>query len=241
MRMDGLLIAAPDRIAREFFTVSAARSRWKKVIAATVAAIASGLVTGSEQVAPTQTKAALPGAAASLACAGWDGGKSTALIARNTIRPTNGSFSAACVKGSASLPVTTISAPRSRKSSALSSATWLNRLRSAADRMLSISRSAFSRQLIVAGQHRQPHQILRRHRVGIGRGVVGGGMRPQQQVVGVVGRQIIAAGVGIGVMRIERMLPFQGLIEIIALTCRFVKRQGGADHRGEIGRQTGKQ
>ena len=47
-------------------------------------------------------------------------------------------------------------------------------------------------------------------------------MRAQQQVAGVVGGQVIAAGVGVGVMRVERALPGQRLIEIGALAGRLV-------------------
>ena len=38
-------------------------------------------------------------------------------------------------------------------------------------------------------------------------------MRPQQQIVGVIGAPVIAAGVAVGVMRVERALPDQGLFE----------------------------
>jgi len=58
---------------------------------------------------------------------------------------------------------------------------------------------------------------------------------------GVVGGKIIAAGVGIGVMRIERALPGQRLREIGAFAGRLMQRQRGADHGGEIGGQAGKQ
>ena len=52
--------------------------------------------------------------------------------------------------------------------------------------------------------------------------------------VGVVGGQIIAAGVGIGVMRIESALPGQRALEIGALAGRLVKRERGADHGGVV-------
>ncbi len=76
--------------------VSAARSRrkikpqdqatWLGRIASTAAAILSGSVTGSEQVSPTQTKAALPAMAFSLSCAGCEGGRASAAGARSTMR-----------------------------------------------------------------------------------------------------------------------------------------------------------
>ncbi len=64
-------------------------------------------------------------------------------------------------------------------------------------------------------------------------------MRPQQQVVGVVGREIIAAGVGVGVMGVEGALPGKRALEIGPLAGRFVQRQCGADHGGEIRGETG--
>ena len=91
------------------------------------------------------------------------------LAARSTMRSRNGSLSAACAKRSACGPVATISAPRRRRSSALSSATWPNRLlrgrrQNAFDQPVGLRAPA-----IVARQHGQPHQILRSHRVRIGR------------------------------------------------------------------------
>ena len=55
-------------------------------IAATASAIAPGLLTGSEQRSPTQTKAALPGAALIFSCAGCEAGRSEAFAARSTMR-----------------------------------------------------------------------------------------------------------------------------------------------------------
>ena len=101
-------------------------------------------------------------------------------------------------------PVTTISAARSRRSSALSSATWTNRFCAATGSTPSNNRSACVAPGVVAGQRRQPHQVLRGERVRVGRGVVGGGGRPHHQAFGVVGGEEIAAGVGIGVVPIER-------------------------------------
>ena len=66
-------------------------------------------------------------------------------------------------------------------------------------------------------------------------------MRPQQQIVGVVGGQVIAAGVGVGVMGVEGALPGERPVEIGRLAGRLVQRQRGADHGGEIGGQAGKQ
>ena len=79
--------------------------------------------------------------------AGCDAASSVASAARSTILSTNGILSAVLAKRSESFPVTTISAPRNRRSNALSSATWPNRFRSAAERIPSINRSAFSRHL----------------------------------------------------------------------------------------------
>ena len=66
-------------------------------------------------------------------------------------------------------------------------------------------------------------------------------MRPQQQIVGVVGRQVIAASVGVGVMRVEGALPGQRAVEIGSFAGRLKEGQRGADHGGEIGRQSRKQ
>jgi len=59
---------------------------WPGRIAATAAAILSGAVTGSEQVSPTQTKAALPDTAFSFSCAGCVGDNASADGARSTMR-----------------------------------------------------------------------------------------------------------------------------------------------------------
>ena len=107
--------------------------------------------------------------------------------------------------------------------------------------MFSSSRSACARHVSSPDKHREPHQILRRHRIGIRRRVVGGRMRPQQQIAGVVRRPVIAAGLSVGVMRIERALPRQRLVEKALLAGRLEQRERGADHRGEVGRQSGKQ
>ena len=80
-------------------------------------------------------------------------------------------------------------------------------MRSAVDRYAVDQSVGLLAPLIVARQNREPHQILRSDRVGIGRGIVLRRVRPHQQVVGVVGGEVIAAGVGIGVMRVERALP----------------------------------
>ena len=66
--------------------------------AATASASRAGSSTGSEQVSPTQTNAALPVAAAILSCAGWAAGSASADGARSTMRLRNGSFSAAAAK-----------------------------------------------------------------------------------------------------------------------------------------------
>ena len=94
---------------------------------------------------------------------------------------------------------------------------------------------------VVAREHSEPHQVLRRHSVRIGRGVVHGGMRPQQQIGGVIGGQVITAGVGVGVMGVEGALPAQRPFEIRPLAGRFVKCQRRPDHGGKIAGQAGKQ
>ncbi|MGH3174108.1 MAG: hypothetical protein ACRDPF_09635, partial [Streptosporangiaceae bacterium] len=68
-------------------------------------------------------------------------------------------------------------------------------------------RIGFAAERVVAGKHGEPHEILRGDRVGVGDGLVDRRMRPQQQVAGVVGGKIIAARVGVGVMRVEARLP----------------------------------
>ena len=113
-------------------------------IAATASPILSGSVTGSEQVSPTQTNAALP-AAAIFDCAGWPAGRSLAEAARSRMRLTNGSFSAASANRDACGPVTTISAALSRRSSAFSRAACWNRLSAAPASTPSNSASACAR------------------------------------------------------------------------------------------------
>ena len=174
-------------------------------------------------------------------CAGCAAGRSAALAARSTMRSRNGSLSAACAKRSASGPVSDdLGAAQAQveriEQRHMAEQIALGRRQNALDQPVGLGAPG-----VVARQHRQPHQILRRHRVRIGRGVVDGGMRPQQQVGGVVGGQIIAAGVGVGVMGVEGALPGQRPLEIGPLAGRFVERQRGADHGGEIGCQAGKQ
>ena len=131
-------------------------------------------------------------------------GSASASGARSTMRLRNGSFSAAAAKRVVRPgPVTTISAARSRRSSALSSAAWLQQVVGRAASTPSNSRSACSRHAVVAGQRREPHQVLRRDRVRIGGGVVAGRSRPHHQALGVVGGEEIAAVVRIGVVRVE--------------------------------------
>ena len=88
---------------------------------------------------------------------------------------------------------------------------------------------------VLAGEDGEPHQVLRRQRIRIRRRVVGGGVRPHHQALGVVGGEEIAAVVGIGVVAVERALPGQRALEIGVLAGRLVERERGADHGGMIG------
>src|SRR5579885_2723273 len=121
--------SSSGRRPRLFPILGLLRGEDQERIARTAGAISSGAVTGSEQRSPTQTNAAAPRALLSFSCAGCAAG--SASVARSTMRSRNGSFSAARVSAS-SPPANTLSAARSRRSSALSSATWPNRLRPAA-------------------------------------------------------------------------------------------------------------
>ena len=73
---------------------------------------------------------------------------------------------------------------------------------------------------------------------GVASSVVAAG--PDDQAFGVGGGEIIGAGLGIGVVAIERALPGERLVEIVLLPGRFVERERGADHGGEVGREAGK-
>ncbi len=59
-------------------------------------------------------------------------------------------------------------------------------------------------------------------------------MRSQQEVAGVVRRKIIAARIVVGVVRIECVLPCKRSFEVMTLAGRFMERQRGTDHGGEI-------
>ena len=173
------------------------------------AAISSVLVTGSEHRSPTQTKAALAGAGFSFSCAGWAAGRSVADAARSTMRSVNGNFSAAVVSATAFGILTggdDLGAAQAQvqciKQCHMPEQIALGRQQNALDQPVGLLAP-----LVIAGEHGEAHQVLRRHRVRIRRGVVLGRMRPQQQIVGVVGAPEIAAGAGVGVMRIERALP----------------------------------
>ena len=67
---------------------------------------------------------------------------------------------------------------------------------------------------MLAGEHREPDQVLRRERIGIWRGVVGGGARPHHQVLGIVGGEEVAAVGGIGIVAIKRALPGKRSFEV---------------------------
>ena len=57
---------------------------------------------------------------------------------------------------------------------------------------------------MLAGEHREPDQVLGGERVGIRSGVVGGGARPHHEVFGIVRGEKVAAGGGIGIVAIKR-------------------------------------
>ncbi len=201
----------------------------------------SGVVTGSEQVSPTQTKAAPSGAAASFSCAGCDGrqiggrggAQHDAVEERQFQRGLREGFGVAAGDDDLGAAQPQVERVQQRH---MAEQIVAGRRQDAVDQPVGLLAP-----FVVAGEHRQPHQVARRHRIGIGRGVVGGGMRAQQQIGGVVGGEIIAAGIGIGVMRIERALPGKRAVEEAPLAGRLVERQRGADHGGEIGGEAWKQ
>ena len=83
----------------------------------------AGSVTGNEQVSAAQTKACGSRDARICACAGCDGGSASAERAQHdAVEQRELQRAAASASARAPVPVTTISAPRSRRSSALSSA-----------------------------------------------------------------------------------------------------------------------
>ena len=45
----------------------------------------------------------------------------------------------------------------------------------------------------------------------------------QQQVLCIVGRKIVGAGLGVGVMLVERLLPNDSPLEITAFASRFIE------------------
>ncbi len=88
---------------------------------------------------------------------------------------------------------------------------------------------------MLSGENRKPDQVLGGDPIRIGRCFVGGGARPHYQAFGIVGGEEEAAGVGIGVVAVERRLPLQRLLQIAALARRLVERERGADHGGVVG------
>ncbi len=82
----------------------------------------------------------------------------------------------------------------SRMSMALSSATCANRLSPPCASTPSISRSALSRNAVLAGKGGQPDQVLRDDGIRVRDRVVGGRGRPHHQPFGIVGGEIIGAG-----------------------------------------------
>jgi hypothetical protein len=89
--------------------------------------ISDKLVIGIEQVSSIQTNRAPLGVDCNLARAGCEDGKGDAGVTRSTMRSRKGMRRAAVARASLSLPVTTISAARRRKWSALSNDRWANR------------------------------------------------------------------------------------------------------------------
>ena len=136
--------------------------------------------------------------------------------------------------------MTTISAPRSRKSKCIEQCHVAEQIVHRRRRECSRSAGRLSPPRVVTGQHREPHQILRSHRVVIGRGIIAGRMRPHDQSLGcVVGGEIIAAGFRIGVMRVEARPARSARDRDSGARRSPHKRECGADHRGEIGGQAG--
>ena len=88
-------------------------------------------------------------------------------------------------------PVTTICAARSRRSTALSKAMCMYRF-SAPGREAAISRSAFA-PAIVAREHRQPDQVLRRDRIVVRGRFVGRCSGPDHQALRVGRSEVITA------------------------------------------------
>ena len=58
-----------------------------------------------------------------------------------------------------------------------------------------------------AEMNREPDEVLRGDRVVIGRGVVGGRGRPDDEAFRIGGGEEVRSGLGIGIIAIERVLP----------------------------------
>jgi hypothetical protein len=196
--------------------------------------MASAFVTGREQRSAMQMKAALACVAFSFSCAGCAADRSAELLARSTIRSTYGSFSAACAKRSVS---------RSRRDNLGSTQTQIERIEQRhVAKQIAFDRGkncfnelvGFLSPRVVSSQNRESHQVLRGNGIGIGRRVIAGRVRTQQQIGSIIRGKIVTGGVGVGVMRVERALPGESLIEIAAFAGCFIERQRGADHGGEI-------
>jgi len=95
--------------------------------------------------------------------------------------------------------------------------------------------------IVVASEHRETHKILSNQTCVIRNRIIDGRMRPDDQSFRVVRREIIAAMVGIGVMRIQRMLPGQRAVEVRLLAGGLEYCEGRPDHRGIVGGQSGYQ
>ena len=124
----------------------------------------------------------------------------------------------------ASGPVTTISAARSRRSRALSSAKWPKRLRSVPERIVSIKRSARARHLSSPESTASLTRVCAATEFGFGVASSWVECGRSNKIIRIVRGKIIDAGFGVGVVLVERILPHEGLFEITAFAGRFIKR-----------------
>ena len=81
---------------------------------------------------------------------------------------------------------------------------------------------------------------MRRDGIVVRRCLITGRGRADDETLGVGGGQIIGAGLRIGIVAVERMLPGERPIEISLPAGRLMQRQRGADHRREVGCEAGK-
>ena len=153
-------------------------ARWVPLyprIALTLSAICAGSITGSEQRSPMQTNAAASPAALIFACAGCVGGSASAVGARNTMRSTNGSLQRRGVSASRRRALA-----RDHDLGAAQPQVERVEQRQVHEQVVGRDRQQPVEQPVglrapgvLPGQHRQPHQVLRRDRIGIRRRLVG--------------------------------------------------------------------